>query len=42
VDTYQIDAARLQAKGLGQTKPAASNDTPEGKQQNRRVELVKS
>jgi outer membrane protein OmpA-like peptidoglycan-associated protein len=42
VDTYQIDGARLQAKGLGQTKPAASNDTPEGRQQNRRVELVKS
>jgi outer membrane protein OmpA-like peptidoglycan-associated protein len=42
VDTYQIDGARLQATGLGQTKPAASNDTPEGRQQNRRVELVKS
>jgi len=42
VDTYQIDAARLQAKGFGQTKSAAPNDTPEGRQQNRRVELVKS
>ena len=42
VDSYQIDGARLQAKGLGQTKPAAPNDTPEGRQQNRRVELVKS
>jgi OOP family OmpA-OmpF porin len=42
IDTYQVDAARLQAKGLGSTKPAGSNDTPEGKQQNRRVELVKS
>jgi outer membrane protein OmpA-like peptidoglycan-associated protein len=41
IDTYQIDAGRLQAKGLGQTKPAASNDTPAGRQQNRRVELVK-
>jgi OmpA-OmpF porin, OOP family len=41
IDTYGIDAARLQAKGLGQTKPAASNDTPEGRQGNRRVELVK-
>lgn len=41
IDTYQIDAARLQAKGLGSTKPATSNDTPEGRQQNRRVELVK-
>jgi OmpA-OmpF porin, OOP family len=41
IDTYQVDAARLQAKGLGSTNPAASNDTPEGRQQNRRVELVK-
>jgi outer membrane protein OmpA-like peptidoglycan-associated protein len=41
VDTYQVDGARLTAKGLGQTKPAASNDTPEGRQSNRRVELVR-
>jgi hypothetical protein len=41
VDNYQVDAARLAAKGLGQTNPAASNDTPEGRQNNRRVELVK-
>jgi OOP family OmpA-OmpF porin len=41
IDTYQVDAARLEAKGLGSTKPAGSNDTPEGRQNNRRVELVK-
>jgi OmpA-OmpF porin, OOP family len=41
VDGYQVDGARLQAKGLGQTKPAAPNDTPEGRQSNRRVELVR-
>lgn len=41
VATYQIDPSRLQAKGFGASKPAASNDTPEGRQQNRRVELVK-
>ncbi|HKF22737.1 MAG TPA: OmpA family protein [Candidatus Angelobacter sp.] len=27
-------------RGFGKTKPVASNDTPEGRQQNRRVELV--
>ena len=36
-----IDAGRLQAKGLGSTKPAAVNTTAEGRQNNRRVELVK-
>jgi OmpA family len=36
-----VDAKRLEAKGFGQTKPAAANDTPEGRQNNRRVELVK-
>jgi OmpA-OmpF porin, OOP family len=41
IDNYQIDGARLDAKGYGQTKPAGSNDSAEGRQQNRRVELVK-
>ena len=41
IDNYQIDAGRLEAKGLGQTKPAGPNDSAEGRQQNRRVELVK-
>ena len=39
--TYAVAADRLQAKGLGQTRPAGSNDTAEGRQQNRRVELVR-
>ena len=41
IDNYHIDASRLQAKGYGAAKPVASNDTAEGRQQNRRVELVK-
>lgn len=41
VSTYKVNAARLSAKGFGAAKPVASNDTPEGRQQNRRVELVK-
>ena len=42
VATYSIDAARLTSTGFGDTKPVAKNDTPEGRQQNRRVELVKA
>jgi outer membrane protein OmpA-like peptidoglycan-associated protein len=36
-----IDAARLDAAGLGATQPVATNDTPLGRAANRRVELVK-
>lgn len=36
-----IDAARLETAGLGAERPVTGNDTPEGRQQNRRVELVK-
>lgn len=41
VSTYQIDTARLQSKGFGESKPVDTNNTPEGRQNNRRVELVK-
>jgi outer membrane protein OmpA-like peptidoglycan-associated protein len=36
-----IDAGRLTTKGCGDTKPMASNDTPDGKANNRRVEFVR-
>ena len=41
IDLYHIDGARMTTAGLGATKPAAPNTTPEGRQQNWRVELVK-
>jgi OmpA-OmpF porin, OOP family len=41
VESFSIDAGRLETSGLGESKPVADNATPEGKQQNRRVELVK-
>jgi outer membrane protein OmpA-like peptidoglycan-associated protein len=41
VTTYGVDAARLQSVGVGAAKPVAPNTTSEGRQQNRRVELVK-
>ncbi|OLE84172.1 MAG: hypothetical protein AUG07_06990 [Acidobacteria bacterium 13_1_20CM_2_60_10] len=35
-----VPGGSISARGFGKTQPAASNDTPEGRQQNRRVELV--
>jgi outer membrane protein OmpA-like peptidoglycan-associated protein len=35
-----IDKSRLVARGYGSTRPVASNQTEEGRQQNRRVQLV--
>jgi outer membrane protein OmpA-like peptidoglycan-associated protein len=37
-----IPASSMTSRGLGKTQPVASNDTAEGRQQNRRVELVVS
>jgi OOP family OmpA-OmpF porin len=40
-DRAQIDPSRLETKGFGETQPIDANTTPEGKANNRRVELVK-
>ena len=37
-----IPGASMTSKGFGKTQPVASNDTADGRQQNRRVELVVS
>jgi OOP family OmpA-OmpF porin len=35
-----VDTTRMTSAGYGETKPVASNDTPEGRAQNRRIEFV--
>jgi outer membrane protein OmpA-like peptidoglycan-associated protein len=35
-----VAVTSMSARGFGKTQPVASNDTPEGRQRNRRVELV--
>jgi len=41
ITRYKIDASRLEAGGVGPLAPVATNDTKEGKELNRRVEIVK-
>jgi outer membrane protein OmpA-like peptidoglycan-associated protein len=38
---YHVSPAKLTTAGFGATRPKESNDTPEGRARNRRVELVK-
>lgn len=37
-----VAASRISTVGYGESQPVASNDTPDGRQQNRRVEIVLS
>lgn len=39
-DSAGIDGSRLSATGFGQYRPQADNDTPEGRAQNRRIQIV--
>jgi outer membrane protein OmpA-like peptidoglycan-associated protein len=41
VDRYGVAAGRLTTRGLGATVPKDTNDTPEGRARNRRVELIR-
>jgi chemotaxis protein MotB len=40
VETYDLDPLKIAAAGYGQYRPVASNDTPQGRRTNRRVDLV--
>ena len=40
LEQHGVAASRMTARGFGKTNPVASNATPEGRAQNRRVELV--
>ncbi len=39
-DKYEVDAARLTAGGRGEYAPKTSNETREGRQENRRTEII--
>jgi outer membrane protein OmpA-like peptidoglycan-associated protein len=41
VERYRVDPARLLTAGYGASRPKDTNDTPEGRSRNRRVELVR-
>ena len=38
--TRSVDGGRIVTEGLGKARPVAGNDTAEGRQRNRRVEIV--
>jgi flagellar motor protein MotB len=40
VDQFGLAADRLSTEGLGDTRPIASNATPQGRRANRRVEVL--
>lgn len=41
VNSFGIDASRMETDGLGESQPVAANDSPSNKALNRRVEFIK-
>jgi len=42
VENYGVSGSRLQSAGFGESRPVDSNESAEGRQMNRRVEIVRS
>lgn len=40
VQVAEMDSDRVQTEGLGESKPVASNETPDGRAKNRRIEIM--
>lgn len=40
IDSYQVDPTRITASGKSKYEPVDSNETPEGRQRNRRTEII--
>ena len=40
IDNYQVDPTRITASGKSKYEPVDTNDTPEGRQHNRRTEII--
>jgi outer membrane protein OmpA-like peptidoglycan-associated protein len=39
IEQYQVEASKIEAQGIGEDRPIASNDDEPGREQNRRVEF---
>jgi OOP family OmpA-OmpF porin len=40
IETYGLDAGRIETAGFGEARPIADNATPDGRQLNRRVVIT--
>lgn len=40
IDRYELEPARFSAVGYGEYRPSVSNETPEGRMRNRRVDII--